>query len=307
MWQFNKIKISFIWKELGMYPTKMHKLFYKMKNILITGGSGFLGRELLNHKLATKFFDYGNSVTVLARNEGKLIELKNEFPSIEIICGDISDPCIVKKACKGKDTLFHLAAFKHVGLAETQPYQCFMSNIVGTSNLLSEFRGELFVAISTDKAAHLQGVYGASKYIMEKLILEQAKVITYCKFVVPRYGNVIGSTGSIVPKWVLAASTGQEITITDPKATRFFFTVSDAVDLIFEAIDKAESGKPYIKHMRSCEIGTLANAIQKKYGLFKKINYIGLQPGENLHEWLDDNYCSKEAKKFTIDQLIKMI
>lgn len=282
-----------------------------MKNILITGGTGFLGRELLeriwNNYVKDSMWDECH-ITVLARNEGKLIELKNEFPWIEIICGDISDPCIVKRACKGKDTLFHLAAFKHVGLAETQPYQCFRSNIVGTANLLSEFYGELFVAISTDKAAHLQGVYGASKYIMEKLIEERSRVdASIDKYVTIRYGNVIGSTGSIVPKWVLAASAGQEITITDPKATRFFFTVSDAVDLIFEAIDKAESGIPYIKYMKSCDIGTLANAIQKKYGLFKKINYIGLQSGENLHEWLDDNYCSKDAPRFTINQLMEMI
>ncbi len=279
-----------------------------MKNILITGGTGYLGRELI-YQLA---LDVKN-ITVLARNEGKLIELKEIYPHIEIICGDVSDPCIVKKACKGKDTLFHLAAFKHVGLAETQAYQCFMSNVLGTSNLLKEFKGSLFVAISTDKVAKISGVYGCSKYIMEKLIQEHSLVNRDTKYVVPRYGNVIGSTGSIVPKWIKAAQNGEEITITEPRATRFFFTVSEAVDLIFEAIAHDTKGcigligKPYIKHMKSCEIGTLANAIQKKYGQFKKINYIGLQEGENLHEWLDDNYCSKDAKKFTIKELIKMI
>ena len=119
----------------------------------------------------------------------------------------------------------------------------------------------------------MQGVYGASKRITELLIKERAATNLSVKYVVPRYGNVIGSTGSIVPKWIKAAKNHDEITITDPKATRFFFTVSDAVDLIFEAREKCQSGEPYIKYMKSCTIETLAQAIVEKYGHFDKINY----------------------------------
>ena len=138
-----------------------------MKNILITGGTGFLGWDLVLRLVQ----DYPQAnIKVLARNEGKLIELKNEFPQIEIIAGAVENECIVIEALRGVDTLFHLAAFKHVGMAEVQPLQCTLSNVQGSINLLKHFSGNLFVAISTDKAAKLQGVYGASKRLMEKLI-----------------------------------------------------------------------------------------------------------------------------------------
>lgn len=278
-----------------------------MKNILITGGTGFLGRELIHTIFQfAKFKNKTPNITVLARNEGKLIALKEQY-DIDIICGSVEDGVTVQKACKDIDTIFHLAAFKHVGLAEQQPYQCTMSNIYGTINLLNAFNGSLFVAISTDKAAKLQGVYGASKRIMERLIEERSNTNLSVKYIVPRYGNVLGSTGSIVPKWIKAAKNNEAITITDPKATRFFFTVADAVDLIFEAIEKGESGIPYIKHMKSCYVATIAESIQKKYGKFKKINKIGLQPGENMHEYLDAEYCSRDADKFTTDELMEMI
>ena len=275
-----------------------------MKNILITGGTGFLGRELIKRIYAKETIP---KITVLARNEGKLIYLKLQYPNIKIITGAVEDKCIAEKACKGIDTIYHLAAFKHVGLAETQTYQCWMSNVLGTHNLLKYFKGSLFVAISTDKAAKVQGVYGASKYIMEKLIEERSLVDTDAKYVVPRYGNVIGSTGSVIPKWIDICKNNKEMIITDSKGTRFFFTVSDAIDLIFEAIEKGKNGKPYIKEMKSCFISTLAKVIQMKYGKPSKIAQIGLQPGENKHEYLNDEYNSRDADKFTLDELIEMI
>ena len=274
-----------------------------MKNILISGGTGFLGRELIAYLHRHKF----ENITVLARNEGKLIELKELYPNINIIPGDVADAYICRKAVTDIDTIFHLSAFKHVGMAETETYQCVSSNIDGTINLLNEFHGDLFVAISTDKAAKISGVYGASKYIMEKLIEEYSKYNRTIRYVVPRYGNVLGSTGSILPKWIEAAKNHKAIKITEPKCTRFFFTVDDAVDLIFEAIEKGDNGKPYISHMKACYIGTLATAIEKKYGKYEHIELIGLQEGENLNEYLDKDYCSRDADKFTTDDLMEMI
>ena len=270
-------------------------------NILITGGTGFLGRSLVK-----RLYD-GNNLTIVARNEGNLIKLKEQYPKINIITGSIENEQIVSKACKDQEELYHLAAYKHVGLAETNTLQCTLSNIIGTLNLIEYFKGSLFVSISTDKTAKMQGVYGASKYIVEKLIKEKSLVNKDTRYVVPRYGNVIGSTGSIIPRWIEAAKKHQNITITDPLATRFFFTVDDAISLIFEAIHSGINGEPYIKEMKSCDIDTVASAIIEKYGYINNIDYIGLQEGENKHEWLSDDYTSEFAEKFTVEEFIKMI
>lgn len=273
-----------------------------MENVLITGATGFLGQELI------KRMDFNKqNVRVLSRNEGKLLDLKNRYPLIEVMTGSIEDEYITRKAMHGIDAVYHLAAFKHVGLAEVHTYQCTISNIYGTINLLKYFAGNLFVSISTDKVARVSGVYGASKLIIERLLHEQSLIDKAAKYVIPRYGNVLGSTGSILPKWIDAAKHNKPISITNPQATRFFFTVADAVDLIFEAIAKGESGVPYIKHMKSCYIGDLAEAIQLKYGEFERIDTIGMQPGENTHEYLDRYYCSSGADKFTLDELTAMI
>ena len=275
-----------------------------MNKILITGGTGFLGHELIK-KLVQEYPQA--ELSVLARNEGKLIDLKAEFPQISIFAGSVSDECIVKSAIKGVDTLFHLAAFKHVGIAEIQPTQCTLSNIYGTMNLINNFTGHTFIAISTDKTAKISGVYGASKYIMERLLWEASKQMHWVDFVIPRYGNVIGSTGSVIPKWIDICKNGGEMIITDGEATRFFFTVREAVELIFEAIKEGESGKPYIKKMKSCTIEDLSDAIIEKYGDPYKVTRIGLQPGENMHEYLSNDYCSADAKKLTVEELKEMI
>jgi len=275
-----------------------------MNKILVTGGTGFLGHALIK-RLVMNWPQA--EIRVMARNEGKLIELKKEFPHVEIFPGDVADRCVVEYALKDVDTLFHLAAFKHVGLAEIHSHQCTATNVIGTMNLLQYFKGKKFIAISTDKTAKISGVYGATKRVMEKLIEERAKIDDDVRYIVPRYGNVIGSTGSVIPKWIDICRSGGEMVITDGKATRFFFTVDQAVDLIFEAIEKAESGKPYIKPMKACTIEDLSEAIIEKYGEPHKFTYIGLQPGENMHEYLSDEYCSADAEKLTVAELMEMI
>ena len=139
----------------------------KDKTYLVTGGSGFLGTELIERILNSK-----GKVVTLARDEGKLIELKQRFPSIKIFTGDICDQFDVHQALKNVDGVFHLAAFKHVGLAEEQTRECIRSNVMGSLNILeaaSVNELDFVVGISTDKAAQVAGVYGASKYLMERL------------------------------------------------------------------------------------------------------------------------------------------
>jgi UDP-N-acetylglucosamine 4,6-dehydratase/5-epimerase len=281
----------------------------KNKRYLITGGSGFLGSELIE-----KIISAGGKVVTLSRNEGKLIELKQRFPSIEIFTGDICDKFDIHQAIQGVSGVFHLAAFKHVGLAETQTRECVKSNVLGTLNILEAAaveKLEFVMGISTDKAAQVVGVYGASKYLMERLFDQFEENYPSTKFRIVRYGNVLYSTGSVLCKWKKLLQEGKEVIVTDPTATRYFWTVDQAVDLIFECMEVSNSSKPYVPEMKSMSIGDLLKAMSEKYlpkNSELKIKVIGLQPGENLHEKiLENGKYSSEVEKFTIPEIKEMI
>ena len=275
----------------------------KSKKYLITGGSGFLGNALIGRLVDTGFYN----LVVIARNEGELIKLQDKFPMVEIIAGDIADSYICEKACHDVDGIFHLAAFKHVRMAETNTYRCVRSNIVGTINLLNmslKYRPDIFVLISTDKAANIRGIYGATKLIGEKLAEEFSNVNNKTQYRIVRYGNVWNSTGSFITKWRPLMSAGQEVIVTDPKATRFFFTVDDAVSLIFRSIDGGKDAKPFVPKMKAVSMGTVLKACQEVYGKCP-VKIIGLQAGENMHETLDGKAFSNEVEQYTKDDFIK--
>lgn len=282
----------------------------KGKTYLVTGGSGFLGSELIERIITNQ-----GKVITLSRDEGKLIELKQRFPTIEILTGDICDPFDVHQAIKNVSGVFHLAAFKHVGLAETQIRECIRSNVIGTLNILeagSSMGGlDFIVGISTDKAAQVTGVYGASKYLMERLFDQFERNYPETKFRIVRYGNVLYSTGSVLCKWKKLLQEGKEVIVTDPSATRYFWTVDQAVNLIFECMELADSSKPYVPDMKSMGIGDMLTAMASKYlpkGAKLKIKEIGLQPGENLHEKiLEGGKFSNEVERFTIAEIKDMI
>lgn len=270
---------------------------------LITGGSGFLGTALISRLADAGLYN----LVVLARNEGELIKLQDRFPDIEIIAGDIADPYICEKACHNVDGIFHLAAFKHVRMAETNTYRCVKSNIIGTINLLNmslKFKPDIFVLISTDKAANIRGVYGATKLIGEKLVEEFAEVNNKTQYRVVRYGNVWNSTGSFITKWRPLMKAGQEVIITDPYATRFFFTVDDAVSLIFRSIEEGKDAKPFVPTMKAVRMGTVLEACQEVYGTCP-VKTIGLQTGENMHETMDGKIFSNEVEQYTKEDFIK--
>tara|TARA_B100000902_G_scaffold227317_1_gene215846 strand:+ start:408 stop:1268 length:861 start_codon:yes stop_codon:yes gene_type:complete len=281
----------------------------KDKLYLITGGSGFLGFDLVE-----RIVSRGGRVVTLSRDEGKLIELKQQYPNIEILTGDIADRFDVQQAMKGVDGVFHLAAFKHVGLAETQSRECTKSNVIGSLNVLEEAANnnvEFVVGISTDKAAQVAGVYGATKYVMEKLFEQFERNYPETKFRIVRYGNVLYSTGSVLCKWRDLLKEGKEVIVTEPEATRYFWTVEQAVDLIFDCMGNSVDSKPYVPDMKSMSVGDLLQAMSKKYlpsGEELKIKKIGIQPGENLHEKiLEDGKYSNEVERFTIEEIIELI
>lgn len=269
---------------------------------LVSGGSGFLGTELIKKLIVD------NDVVVISRNEGKLTELKERFPKIEIVVGDVSDIHACRKASIGVDGIFHLAAMKHVGLAEENVKTCIDSNVIGTMNLLDCAIGKDFIiGISTDKAAQVKGVYGASKLLMERLFAEYEKLYPGTKFRIVRYGNVLYSTGSVLCKWKDKLLKGEEITVTDLNATRFFWTVESAVNLIFECLEKATNSTPYITKMKSMRMGDLLEAMMNKYGK-SPIKTTGLQKGENMHEMIvTDGKDSSKVERYTTKEIMELI
>ena len=277
--------------------------------LLIFGATGFLGVELLSH-LTSKGF---SNITVFSRDEGKLITLKQEYTHIDIVTGDISDRFEVYQAMKGKQYVFHLAAFKHVGLAEKYSRECIKSNLIGSLNILEcslETKPEFIITTSTDKAAQVNGVYGATKYLVEELFSQFEKVNEDTLYRVVRYGNVLYSTGSVLCKWKQLILEQKELIITDPSATRFFWTVSEAVNLLFECMQSSTDSSPYCPYMKSMAMGDLLEAMILKYaqGNRPKIKIIGLQPGENKHEKiLKQGPSSDEVEKFTIEEIMELI
>ncbi len=281
----------------------------KDKIYLVTGGSGFLGVPLCE-----KILSQGGIVRAFARDEGKLIDLKQKFPSIEILTGDISDRFEIKQAMKDVTGVFHLAASKHVGIAEKQVRECIKSNTLGSLYILEESlitKPEFVLGVSTDKAAKVAGVYGATKLLMERLFGQFESLNEKTQYRIVRYGNVLYSTGSVLCKWKDLLQQGKEVIVTDSDATRFFWTVDQAVNLIFNCLENATDWKPHVTDMKSMSISNLLEAMSQKYLPKNKnlqIKYIGLQPGENMHEIItEDGFSSEHAERFTINEIKEII
>ncbi len=273
---------------------------------LIMGGSGFLGQALVERLISMG----RKNITSMSRNEGEAVKLKQKFPQVQIIIGDICNPWDVKRAMHSADEVYLLSAMKHVGLAEAQVQACVNTNILGTMNVINESlitMPKVLVFISSDKAAQPNGVYGCLKKIGEKLLDEAEKNNPYTKYRVVRYGNVLFSTGSVLCKWKEKMLAGQEVTVTDQESTRFYWPVSDAVDLIFTCVDLAVDSHPFITGMKSMRLGDLLSAMMRKYGTVP-IKTIGLQPGENMHEVIAEGIPdSYNSERYTQEEILKLI
>jgi len=269
---------------------------------LITGGTGFLGHALVERLLKDGY----ENLTVLGRSEKGLVETREKYP-VKIVSGNIADPMTCEKVCD-VDGIFHLAAMKHVGLAEQHSTECIKSNVIGTLNLLEETRKrgiDFIIGISTDKAAQVNGVYGATKLLMERLFAEYETFNEETEYRIVRYGNVLYSTGSVLCKWKDKMQKGEKVIITDPDATRFYWTVDQAIDLIFDSF-KAKDSDPYITTMKAMRLGDLLDAMMEKYGRVG-VETIGLQPGENKHEKLDAVTSSDKVEKYTKEEILELI
>jgi UDP-N-acetylglucosamine 4,6-dehydratase len=281
----------------------------KDKLYLVTGGTGFLGYPLVNYILQN-----GGKVRVISRDEGKLVEMKEHYTNIEIHTGDIYDSFEVRQSMKDVTGVFHLAASKHVGLAEKFVRENIKTNTIGSLNILEHSLDhtelKFVLTISTDKAAQVTGVYGATKLLMERATKQYENINPSVMYRTVRYGNVLYSTGSVLCKWKDLISQGKEVIVTEPAATRFFWSVEDAIQLIIDCMENAKDSTPYCPIMKSMRIDDLLHAMIQKYGNGQNISIkiIGLQPGENMHERvLENGPYSNEVDHFTINEILPMI
>jgi UDP-N-acetylglucosamine 4,6-dehydratase/5-epimerase len=259
------------------------------KRILIFGGSGSLGRALLNRWSA--WHDLG----VYSRDEAKHWTLKNQLPfvrKLDFFVGDVRDRRRIKEVLREfqPQIVIIAAALKQVDTCENTPSESLKTNVVGVSNVLENCVDlgktlstlECVLMVSTDKACSPTNVYGMSKAIAERIVVSKRNSMEGVRFVGVRYGNVLDSRGSIVPLFRYQAQSGGNFTITDSRMTRFLMTLDESIDLIEDTITNGESGDFWIPRLRSMKILDLAQIFSEKFG--REITEIGIRPGEKLHE-----------------------
>ena len=257
-----------------------------MKKILVTGGSGFVGRSLIK-ELFRKYPDI--EVTSLSRSEGVISQLLMECSDkrLKIEMADIRDAQAVNQALRDKDTVIHLAAMKRVDLSEAECHEAASINVIGTMNILDAFQGNTFILMSTDKAVEPCNCYGATKLVAEKLVMERAKKEqNNARFMIVRSGNIMGSTGSVLDIWKNQIEQFNAITVTDVDMLRFYTTIEGVSQLYLAVMDKGENGKIYFTPRgEPVVLRELIGKTLKLYGNEKtKVTYIGLRPGERMTE-----------------------
>jgi len=251
-----------------------------MDKVLITGGGGFLGRHLIKG-LLSKYSDI--EVIALSRDENDTTEtiVYCDSDRLKPIIGDIREIDTLKYAMRGVDTVIHLAAMKHVDFCELYPSEAIAINTIAAMNLLKLFTGDTFIGMSTDKAIEATGCYGATKLLLEKLIVEQSRKDANRRYMVVRSGNIFGSSGSVIEKWRHQIKQSNKITVTSLEMTRFFINVKALADFIIE------SGKIYVPFQKIATLEDLAKAIIELYGNKKtRLEIAGLREGEKVHEKL---------------------
>tara|TARA_R100000664_G_C2756420_1_gene144286 strand:+ start:410 stop:1363 length:954 start_codon:yes stop_codon:yes gene_type:complete len=260
----------------------------KNKTILIIGGTGALGQTL------TKRYLKNNKIVIFSRDEHKQVNLSHKFKDVIFQIGDVKDKeSLLQSINEYKpDIVINTAALKHVPICEDNPYESVKTNIIGHKNLidcvnLSKHQIETLMFISTDKACKPINVYGMCKAISERLYIDYANKQDDVKVVLCRYGNVLESTGSVIPFFKRLLEKGKtELPITDKRMTRFLISLEESVDLIDWSFEHKNShGKIIVPKLNSLKVTHLAKILGKSYGINNiKLNYIGIRPGEKIHE-----------------------
>jgi UDP-N-acetylglucosamine 4,6-dehydratase/5-epimerase len=262
---------------------------FKGKKILITGGTGSLGtaltKRLLNEDVDT--------IRIFSRDELKQVTMKSNLNDnrLRFFIGDIREKERLSKALEDIDIVFHTAALKQVPVAEYNPFEAVKTNVYGSQNLIDacfENNVKKVIAVGTDKAVSPLNTYGATKMLMERLFVSANlwRGKHDIKFICVRYGNVLGSRGSVVPLFIDQIKQGDEITVTDLSMTRFNITMNQALDLIFRAFDQGVGGEVFIPKLNSYRLDILIDSIKELLNKNIETNLLGIRPGEKFHESL---------------------
>jgi UDP-N-acetylglucosamine 4,6-dehydratase (inverting) len=274
------------------------------KSILITGGTGSLGKAM--SKTILKRWPQVKRLVIFSRDEQKQFEMAQDYPhdrypNVRFFIGDVRDFDRVKRALKGIDYVIHAAAMKHVPIAEYNPMECVKTNILGAENIINaclETEVKRVVALSTDKAAAPVNLYGATKLASDKLFVAANNIrggnpIT---FSIVRYGNVMGSNGSVIPFFIKKRKEGI-LPVTDDTMTRFNITLQGGVDMVLHALEHAWGGEIFVPKIPSYRITDIAEAI----GPECKKQIVGIRPGEKIHEEMitsSDSFYTYDLGKY---------
>lgn len=265
---------------------------FKGKTLLITGGTGSFGNAVLKRFLDT---DIGE-IRIFSRDEKKQDDMRHKYNNdkIKYYIGDVRDLQSVKNAMHGVDYIFHAAALKQVPSCEFFPIEAVKTNVLGTENVLTAAIDEgvkKVICLSTDKAAYPVNAMGTSKAMMEKVFVAKSRTVSPEKTLIcgTRYGNVMCSRGSVIPLFIEQIKSGQPLTVTEPKMTRFIMSLEEAVELVIFAFQNAQSGDIMVQKAPACTIEVLAQAVKELFDADNEIKVIGIRHGEKMYETLLTN------------------
>lgn len=274
------------------------------KSVLITGGTGSLGKHLTKTILSQ--YPGIKRLVIFSRDEQKQFQMSqlfpnSKYPGIRYFIGDVRDADRLKRAFKDIDHVIHAAAMKHVPIAEYNPSECIKTNVLGAENVINaalETDVKSVVALSTDKAAAPINLYGATKLTSDKLFIAANNIRgkRNIRFSVVRYGNVMGSNGSVIPFFINKRKDGV-IPITDPEMTRFNITLQGGVDMVLHAMETAWGGEIFVPKIPSYRITELATAIAPEC----RQEIVGIRPGEKVHEEMitsSDSFTTYDLGKY---------
>jgi len=263
--------------------------FLKNKTLMVTGGTGSFGSTIIKTLIKSQL----KEIRIFSRDEKKQEDMRLLYKSskLKFYIGDVRNSKSVSEAMKGVDYVFHAAALKQVPSCEFYPMEAVRTNILGTENVIDaafENQVERVVILSTDKAVYPINAMGISKAMMEKLMIAKANSLVNNKTILcaTRYGNVMGSRGSVIPLFINLAKKGKPLTITDPKMTRFMMSLQESVELVLFAFKQAKQGDIFVQKAPAATIENVAKVIIDIFGNKNKIQVIGTRHGEKLFESL---------------------
>jgi len=275
--------------------------FFKGKKILITGGTGSLGQALTKRLLNEQV----DVVRIFSRNENKQINMESDFDDdrLRFLLGDVRDLPRLERALEDVDIVFHAAALKHVPIIEYNPFEAIKTNVIGSSNVIEAClheNVEIAVGDGTDKAVSPLNTYGATKLLMEKLFVTAGNYLDKnrhkTKFLALRYGNVLGSSGSVIPKFIEQIKNGKKISITDPNMTRFSITMDQALEFILSSVSISKGSEVFVPKIKAYKIETLKDAMNELFDNVK-VEKIPVRQGEKYHETM----INGDELKYTIE------